>query len=35
VFARGVRTEADAKLLMGAVQQADWALAAGKRPAAR
>ena len=31
VFARGVRTEADAKLLMGAVQQADWALAEGRR----
>ena len=26
VFARGVRTEADAKLLMGAVQQSEWAL---------
>lgn len=25
IFARGVRTEADAKLLMGAVQQAEWA----------
>ena len=28
VFARGVRTEADAKLLMGAVQQSEWALRA-------
>ena len=26
LFARGVRTEADAKLLMGAVQQSEWAL---------
>ena len=31
VFARGVRTEADAKLVMGAVQQAGWALDAAKR----
>lgn len=29
IFARGVRTEADAKLVMGAVQQAEWALGRG------
>ena len=32
VFARGVRTEADAKLLMGAVQQSEWALHPQKKP---
>ena len=31
VFARGVRTEADAKRVMGAGQQAGWALDAAKR----
>ena len=31
LLSRGVRTEADAKLVMGAVQQAGWALAAAKR----